>query len=106
MCRYIMVRCICRSRKNPRRKNRVVACIYSLELSAIAKDDLIRREAGFPSPPDPSLPDKFKELAFLEKSIGRAGKLVLTPLLPRSSRDLWDVHMLDRRNKRATFSTH
>jgi len=71
----------------------------SLELSTIAKGDLMRREAGFPSPPDPSLPDKFTELAFLEKSIGRAGKLAVSPLLPRSSRDLWEVHMLGQRNK-------
>lgn len=75
----------------------------SLELSAIAKGDLMRREAGFPSPPDPSLPDKFKEMAFLEKSIGRAGKLALNPLLPRSSRDLWEVYMLSRENKSASL---
>jgi protease PrsW len=77
----------------------------SLELSAIAKGELMRREAGFPSSPDPSLPDKFKELAFLEKSIGRAGKLALSPLLPRSSRDLWEVHKLGQRNKPGPIST-
>jgi RsiW-degrading membrane proteinase PrsW (M82 family) len=71
----------------------------SLELSAIAKGDLMRREAGFPLTPDPTLPAKFKELAFLEKSIGIAGKLALAPLLSRSSRDLWEVYMLSQGSK-------
>ncbi|HEV2349986.1 MAG TPA: PrsW family glutamic-type intramembrane protease [Terriglobia bacterium] len=71
----------------------------SLELSAIAKGDLMRREAGFPVTPDPSLPDKFKELAFLEKSIGMAGKLAVAPLVSRSSRDLWEVYMLSQGSK-------
>lgn len=73
----------------------------SLELSAIAKGDLMRREAGFPVAPDPTLPDKFKELAFLEKSIGRAGKLAVAPLLTRTSRDLWEVYMLSQGIKAA-----
>lgn len=73
----------------------------SLELSAIAKGDLMRREVGFPVVPDPTLPDKFKELAFLEKSIGRAGKLALAPLLTRTSRDLWEVYMLSQGAKAA-----
>jgi protease PrsW len=74
----------------------------SLELSAIAKGDLMRREAGFPVTPDPTLSDKFKELAFLEKSIGVAGKLAVAPLLSRSSRDLWEVYMLSQGNKAAS----
>lgn len=76
----------------------------SLELSAIAKGDLMRREAGFPVAPDPSLPAKFKELAFLEKSIGMAGKMALAPLLSRSSRDLWEVYMLSQGSKSASSS--
>ena len=78
----------------------------SLELSAIAKGDLMRREAGFPFSADPSLPEKFKELAFLEKSIGRAGKLALSPLVSQSSRDLWEVYMLRQENKSASLSMH
>lgn len=68
----------------------------SLELSARAKGDLLRREAGFPLTPDPLLPAKFKELAYLEKSIGRAGKLALAPLLSMSTRDLWEIYMLSQ----------
>jgi len=66
----------------------------SLELSARAKGDLIRREAGFPITPDPSLPAKLKELTYLEKSIGRAGKMALAPLLSMSTRDLWEIYVL------------
>ena len=38
----------------------------SLELSARAKGDLLRREMGFPLTPDPELAGQFKELKFLE----------------------------------------
>ena len=66
----------------------------SLELSARAKGDLMRREAGFPLAPDPSLPGKLKELAYLERNVGRAGKLALAPLLSMSTRDLWEIYTL------------
>jgi hypothetical protein len=68
----------------------------SLELSARAKGDLLKREAGFAVAPDPSLAAKFKELAYLEKNIGRAGMRAVTPLLSWSSRDLWEMHQLHR----------
>jgi protease PrsW len=77
----------------------------SLELSAIAKGNLMRREAGIPVDPDPSLPDKFKEIAFLEKTIGVAGKMAVAPLLSQSSRDLWEVYMLSEGSKTATTSS-
>jgi len=35
-----------------------------------------------------------KELAYLESSIGRAGMRAVAPLLPRSSRDLWELNVL------------
>jgi hypothetical protein len=53
----------------------------SAELSAHAKGELLRRELGFPSAPDPEVPQQLKELAFLERTLGRAGKLALAPLL-------------------------
>jgi len=77
----------------------------SLELSAIAKGNLMRREAGIPVEPDPTLPDKFKEMAFLEKSIGMAGKLAVAPLLSRSTRDLWEVYMLSQGTKTSASSS-
>lgn len=63
----------------------------SLELSARAKGDLLRREMGFPVDPDPELPAQLKELKFLESQIGRAGKIALSPLLGQSRRDIWEL---------------
>jgi len=66
----------------------------SLELSARAKGDLLRREMGFPVTPDPELPGQLKELFFLERQIGRAGKMALGPLLGQSRRDVWELQQL------------
>jgi RsiW-degrading membrane proteinase PrsW (M82 family) len=66
----------------------------SLELSARAKGDLLRREMGFPVDPDPELPAQLKELTFLESQIGRAGKMALGPLLGQSRRDVWELQQL------------
>ncbi len=66
----------------------------SLELSARAKGDLLRREMGFPVPGDPELPSQLKELRWLETQIGRAGKLALAPLLGQSRRDIWELEHL------------
>lgn len=65
-----------------------------LELSIQAKGILIMREAGFDIPPDPDVKSKFEELSFLERSIGRTGKLALGPLLRVNDRDLWQLYML------------
>lgn len=69
----------------------------SLELSARAKGDLLRREMGFPVDPDPELHAQLKELRFLESSIGRAGKMALTPLLGQSRRDVWELQKLNEK---------
>ncbi|HEV8043167.1 MAG TPA: PrsW family glutamic-type intramembrane protease [Bryobacteraceae bacterium] len=66
----------------------------SLELSARAKGDLLRREMGFPVVPDPELPGQIRELTWLESRIGRAGKLALSPLIGQSRRDLWELQQL------------
>jgi len=66
----------------------------SLELSARAKGDLLRREMGFPVEPDGELPGQLKELRFLESQIGRAGKMALAPLLGQSRRDIWELQQL------------
>jgi RsiW-degrading membrane proteinase PrsW (M82 family) len=66
----------------------------SLELSARAKGDLLRREMGFPVEPDPQLLGELKELRWLESQIGRAGKLALAPLLGHSRRDVWELQHL------------
>jgi RsiW-degrading membrane proteinase PrsW (M82 family) len=69
----------------------------SLELSARAKGDLLRREMGFPVEPDLELPQQLKELRFLESQIGRAGKLALSPLLGQSRRDIWELQQLSEK---------
>jgi RsiW-degrading membrane proteinase PrsW (M82 family) len=66
----------------------------SIELSARAKGDLMRREAGLEVPPDPDLESRFKELRYLEKSIGPTGMLAVRPLLSQTPRDLWEMHQL------------
>lgn len=68
----------------------------SLELSARAKGDLMLREAGLEVPPDPTLESHFKELKYLEKSIGPTGMLAIRPLLSQTPRDLWEMHLLQR----------
>jgi RsiW-degrading membrane proteinase PrsW (M82 family) len=68
----------------------------TLELSARAKGDLIRREMGLEVPPDPALESYFKELRYLEKSIGPTGMLAIRPLLSQTPRDLWEMYHLGR----------
>jgi RsiW-degrading membrane proteinase PrsW (M82 family) len=68
----------------------------TLELSARSKGDLMLREAGLEVPPDPALESHFKELRFLEKSIGPTAMLAVRPLLSQTPRDLWEMHHLGR----------
>jgi RsiW-degrading membrane proteinase PrsW (M82 family) len=65
-----------------------------LELSVKAKGLLLMREAGFDVPPDPEVKSHFDELRYLEKSIGKTGKLALHPFLHTRQRDLWQIAML------------
>ncbi len=65
-----------------------------LELSISAKGLLLMREAGLPARAEPAVREKFAELAYLEKSVGRTGLRAVAPLLHRSRRDLWELHML------------
>jgi hypothetical protein len=71
----------------------------SLELSAQAKGDLLLREMGFPVATDPELPARLKERAYLEKQIGRAGKLALAPLVGSNRREIWEIYQLTDRPK-------
>jgi RsiW-degrading membrane proteinase PrsW (M82 family) len=66
----------------------------TLEISARAKGALMLREAGLEVPPDATLGAHFKELRYLEKSIGPTGMLAVRPLLSQSPRDLWELHHL------------
>lgn len=75
-----------------------MVCLLRLraELAIKAKGILMMREAGFDAEPDPSLKATFDELRYLEKNIGRTGMLALKPFLHTSTRDLWELTMLDR----------
>jgi hypothetical protein len=72
-------------------------CLLRLraELAIRAKGVLMMREAGFDAAPDPTLKDTFEELRYLEKSIGKTGLLALGPFLHTSTRDLWQLNMLN-----------
>lgn len=65
-----------------------------LELSVRAKGILMLREAGFEPSADPEIRENFEEMRYLEKSIGKTGRLAISPFLHTSSRELWQLHML------------
>ena len=71
-------------------------CLIRLSagLSAQAKGDLLRRELGFEPEHDPDLKSKLKEMEFLEKSVGLAGRRALAPLAPCRVRDIWEMYRL------------
>ena len=65
-----------------------------VELSIRAKGMLMMQEAGFTPPPDETVKAKFRELEYLEESIGRAGMLAIDPIQRWSSKELWQLNML------------
>ncbi len=74
-------------------------CVVRLhtELALKAKALLLMREAGFEGAPDEDVSEKFQEMAYLDKSIGRTGRLALTPIFRTSSKDLWQFYMLGKK---------
>ena len=72
-------------------------CLLRLrvELAIRAKGVLMMREAGFEVAPDPTVKGKLEELRYLEKSIGKTGLRALHPFLHTSTRDLWQLAVLD-----------
>ncbi len=68
-----------------------------LELSIRAKGMLLMRERGYEVPVDPEIKEKFAELRYLEKSVGKTGRLTIMPFLRWSSRDLWQLYMLGKK---------
>jgi len=74
-------------------------CLLRLhvELALNAKGILLMREAGFDVHPDAEVKEKFEEMRYLEKSIGKTGLLALDPILHWSSRDLWQLYMLGKK---------
>ena len=69
--------------------------LVMVELSIKAKVALLARETGLDLPADPEIRDRLTELRFLERSIGTTGRLALAPFLHVSSRDLWQLSLLE-----------
>jgi len=65
------------------------------ELAMRAKGRMLMRENGFDVPVDDETREKFEELRYLERSVGRTGILALQPLLRTSRRELWQLHVLE-----------
>ncbi|MFQ5676736.1 MAG: PrsW family glutamic-type intramembrane protease [bacterium] len=67
-----------------------------LELAVRAKGILLLRQSGFETKSDPEIKAKFAELKYLQKSVGKTGKLAILPFLRTSSRDLWQLYLIDK----------
>lgn len=65
-----------------------------LELAIKAKGILMMRNAGFKVPLDMEIKSRLDELKYLEKSIGKTGRLTVSPLLHSSSREIWQLQLL------------
>ncbi len=68
-----------------------------LELALRAKGILMLHETGFAIPEDPEIKEKLSELKYLEKSLGKTGKLALTPVLHPSSQEFWQLYILGKK---------
>ena len=66
------------------------------ELALRAKGILMLRESGFEAAPDAATRERFAELEYLERSIGRTGLLAIKPFLHMSRKDLWQLHQIGR----------
>jgi RsiW-degrading membrane proteinase PrsW (M82 family) len=67
-----------------------------LELSMRAKGLLLARQAGLRVQIDDQVRATFAELRYLERAVGKAGRLAISPFVNRSSRDLWQLYMLEK----------
>jgi RsiW-degrading membrane proteinase PrsW (M82 family) len=65
-----------------------------VELALRAKGVLLMRESGLEAPIDDETREKLAEIKYLERSIGRTGRIAIRPVLPMTSKDLWQIYML------------
>ena len=65
------------------------------ELALRAKGLLLMRENGFNAPVGERTREKFEEMRYLEKSIGKTGCLAMSPFLQMTRKDLWQLYMLE-----------
>jgi RsiW-degrading membrane proteinase PrsW (M82 family) len=68
-----------------------------LELALRAKGILMLQEQGFPIPDDPEIREKLQEMNYLEKSIGKTGKLALSPILHTGIQERWQLGMINQK---------
>lgn len=66
------------------------------ELALRAKGVLMMRENGFDEPVGERTRAKFKEMRFLEKSIGKTGRMAMRPFLHMDRKDLWQLYVLEK----------
>ena len=66
-----------------------------LELAIKAKGVLLMKEAGIPVILDDEVKEKLNELKYLEKNIGSTGMLTISPIFHSSTRDLWQLYILE-----------
>jgi hypothetical protein len=67
-----------------------------LELSIGAKGILLMQSAGLRVGPDVEIRAKLDELKYLERSLGKTGRLAIRPFFRLTRRDLWQLYMLNR----------
>jgi RsiW-degrading membrane proteinase PrsW (M82 family) len=67
-----------------------------VELAMRAKGILLMRESGIEAGIDDEVKEQLTELRYLERSIGRTGQLAVRPILQMTSKDLWQIYMLER----------
>ncbi|MCZ6560548.1 MAG: PrsW family glutamic-type intramembrane protease [Gammaproteobacteria bacterium] len=66
------------------------------ELALRAKGVLMMRENGFDEPVGERTRAKFAEMRFLEKSIGKTGRMAMRPFLHMDRKDLWQLYVLEK----------
>ena len=66
------------------------------ELALRAKGVLMMREHGFDEPVGERTRAKFEEMRFLEKSIGKTGRMAMRPFLHMDRKDLWQLYVLEK----------
>lgn len=66
------------------------------ELALRAKGLLLARENGLEVEIDAETREKFTELRFLERSIGASGRLTMRPFLQMTTKDLWQLYVLEK----------
>lgn len=66
------------------------------ELALRAKGLLLARENGLDVEMDSETHEKFKELHYLEHSIGVAGRVTMRPFLQMTTKDLWQLYVLGK----------